>query len=232
MVKIGFWNVRGCNSPNKQRDIKWHLQKNNIGLVGLMETRVRNNAINKVHNGLGDQWSLITNNAVSENGRIWILWDDNVFDVEALSIEPQVIHCRITYRPTACWWWMSYVYGFNRLNDRDPLWDSLEGMHTNLQGPWMVCGDFNNVLGYDERIGSVVTDNEIKGFMECVEKCEIADIPAHGAFFTWSNKQEGDGRRFSRIDRALVNMDWLMRFPECITTFQPEGLFDHNPCVI
>ncbi|XP_074301468.1 uncharacterized protein LOC141632860 [Silene latifolia] len=105
-------------------------------------------------------------------------------------------------------------------------------MHTRIQGPWIVCGDFNNILGYDERIGSVVTEVDIKRFLECTQTCDLADISAHGVFFTWSNKQDGDGRRFSSVDRVLVNMEWLMLFPDCTSTFLPEGLFDHNPCVI
>ncbi|XP_074298739.1 uncharacterized protein LOC141629667 [Silene latifolia] len=197
-----------------------------------METRVKTGSINKVHQGLGTQYSLITNNVVCGVGRIWVLWDDAVFMVDVVSCEPQVIHCRITYRPTALKWCMSFVYGYNKLVDRDPLWLSLESFHSQVYGPWIVCGVFNNVLGYDERIGSTVNDTEIRRFNKCVDKCDISDVPAHGAFYTWSNKQDEDGRRFSRIDRALVNMVWLMAFPDMTATFLPEGLFDHNPCVI
>ncbi|XP_074267003.1 uncharacterized protein LOC141590304 [Silene latifolia] len=118
---------------------------------------------------------------------------------------------------------MSFVYGFNRLGDRVLLWESLENIHELIQEPWIVCGDFNNILGYDERIGYVVTEGEIKGFLECTAHCELADIPAQGAFFIWSNKQEEDGRRFSRIDRVLVNMEWLMAFPDTNTNFCLKG---------
>lgn len=34
-------------------------------------------------------------------------------------------------------------------------------------------------------------------------------------------------RVFSKIDRALVNMDWVSCFPGAETSFLPEGLFDH-----
>ncbi|KAL9228042.1 hypothetical protein vseg_003660 [Gypsophila vaccaria] len=71
-------------------------------------------------------------------------------------------------------------------------------------------GDFNNVLAMDERIGSEVTSTELRDFQEYVDLCNNADNPAHGAFFTWNNKQEMRDRVFSRIDRVMVNDDgWL-----------------------
>ena len=41
MDNIASWNVRGLNHPNKQEDVKLFLNKSKIGLVGLMETKVR-----------------------------------------------------------------------------------------------------------------------------------------------------------------------------------------------
>ncbi|XP_074271511.1 uncharacterized protein LOC141595442 [Silene latifolia] len=197
-----------------------------------METRVRSYSINKVHKGLGNKWFLITNNSTYQGGRIWILWDDDVYQVELLNYEAQVVRTIINYRPNGETWLMSFVYDFNRSGDREPLWESLEHFHSRVDGHWLVCGDFNNVIGYTERIGSVVTETEIKMFIECADQCELADIPANGAFFTWCNKQDGDGKRFNRIDRALVNLEWLLVFLDMTTTFLPEGLFDHNPYVM
>ncbi|XP_074305703.1 uncharacterized protein LOC141640924 [Silene latifolia] len=93
-------------------------------------------------------------------------------------------------------------------------------------------GDFNNVLAMNERIGSEVTNAELRGFQNCIDACGLMDIPAHGAFFTWNNKHEVGDKVYSRIDRVLVNDEWLSHFPETHTMFHPEGLFDHFPCTI
>ncbi|XP_074278027.1 uncharacterized protein LOC141601632 [Silene latifolia] len=68
----------------------------------------------------------------------------------------------------------------------------------------VVMGDFNNVLAMNERIGSEVSDAE----------------------------HEAGDMVFSRIDRAMVNDEWLLRFQDTITMFHPEGLFDHCPCTM
>ncbi|XP_074277754.1 uncharacterized protein LOC141601377 [Silene latifolia] len=93
-------------------------------------------------------------------------------------------------------------------------------------------GDFNSVLAMDERIGSEISIAEMRDFQECVEACCISDIPAQGSFFTWNNKHEVGDLVFSRIDRAMVNDDWLINFPDTITMFHPEGLFDYCPCTL
>ncbi|XP_074299876.1 uncharacterized protein LOC141631053 [Silene latifolia] len=105
-------------------------------------------------------------------------------------------------------------------------------MKNAVRGSWVVMGDFNNVLAMNERIGSEVTDVEVRDFQECVDYCGLCDIPAQGAFFTWTNKHEIGDLKFSRIDRTLVNDSWLLEFPNTITIYHPEGVFDHCPCTL
>ncbi|XP_074278039.1 uncharacterized protein LOC141601643 [Silene latifolia] len=57
------------------------------------------------------------------------------------------------------------------------------------------------------------------------------DIKSKGSFFTWSKIQDPTTRVFSRLDRFLINKEWLSLYPESYAYFLNEGLFDHNPCV-
>ncbi|XP_074305781.1 uncharacterized protein LOC141641002 [Silene latifolia] len=232
MGSIGFWNVRGMNNENKQKDFRWFLHNNNVGVFGLLETRVRFPSINKVHQGIGSEWAMVNNIDSHDGGRIWIIWDETNYKVEVLSSEAQVINARVIFIPTGEIWWISMVYGFNRVVDRLPLWHSLQLMHQVVAGPWVVMGDFNSVLAMDERIGSEISVAEMRDFQDCVDNCGIGDIPAHGAFFTWNNKQDVGDVVFSRIDRAMVNDEWLIKYPDTLTMFHPEGLFDHCPCTM
>ncbi|XP_074288801.1 uncharacterized protein LOC141613958 [Silene latifolia] len=124
------------------------------------------------------------------------------------------------------------VYGFNRIDEREVLWESLCTMSRLINGPWVVLRDFNNVLAMNERIGSETSNAELKGFQDCVAYCGLMDIFAQGAFFTRNNKHEVGAMVFSRIDRALITDDCLDRFPDTLTTFHPEGIFDHFPCTM
>ncbi|XP_074301528.1 uncharacterized protein LOC141632930 [Silene latifolia] len=104
-------------------------------------------------------------------------------------------------------------------------------MKDRYHGRWAVCGDFNNALNYNERIGREVIWTEIADFRECVDYCGLTDIKGQGAFYTWNNKQMPASRNFSRIDRFLINSEWMGMYPDSYAHFLPEGLFDHNPCV-
>ncbi|XP_074305220.1 uncharacterized protein LOC141640268 [Silene latifolia] len=230
MGSIGFCNVREFNSGNKQSDVRRFLQLNNVGLFGILETRVRRHSINKVHSGLGMNWSMVNNVDDHEGGRIWLIWDPMNYKVELVSSHAQVMHSRVTFLPTGVQWWLSVVYGFNRVADRVPLWESLNLIDVVVAGPWMVMADFNNVLAMDDRIGSEITSAELRGFQNCVANCGLMDAPAQGALFTWNNKHDAGDMVFSRIDRVLINDDWLAQFPDADITFHPEGLYDHCPC--
>ncbi|XP_074293401.1 uncharacterized protein LOC141620426 [Silene latifolia] len=180
-------------------------------------------AINKVHQGLSLNWAMVTNNTARDGGRIWVIWDDNNYEVEILSIEAQVIHAKVKSLPTSSTWWMSVVYGFNRVAERTALWELLVHMDTSVNGPWVVMGDFNNVLAMCERIGSEVTNAELRGFQDCVDDCGLVDFPAQGAYYTWNNKHELGAMVFSRIDRAMANDEWLHIILRLLLCFIPKS---------
>ncbi|XP_074314333.1 uncharacterized protein LOC141649545 [Silene latifolia] len=124
------------------------------------------------------------------------------------------------------------VYAFNKIEERLPLWARLKEFASSIRCGWLVCGDFNNVMRPNERLGSSVTDAETKDFIMCMEFCGLLEMSSSGAFFTWNNKHESSTRVYSRLDRCFINDDWLLLFPDAIANFLPEGEFDHTPCVI
>jgi len=72
MHNIASWNVRGLNNPNKQEDVKLFLNKSKIGLVGLMETKVRKENEMEVSQRLFGGWQWHTNASREEKGILWV----------------------------------------------------------------------------------------------------------------------------------------------------------------
>ncbi|XP_074293036.1 uncharacterized protein LOC141619930 [Silene latifolia] len=120
---------------------------------------------------------------------------------------------------------------WNVRGEKQALWDQLKNLKDMCTSPWCICGDFNSLLNFNERIGSEVAWHEINEFRQCVSYCEVTDIQVHGSFFTWNNKQNPSTRVFSRIDRCLINMDWMILYPNSYAYFMNEGTFDHCPCI-
>lgn len=53
--------------------------------------------------------------------------------------------------------------------------------------------------------------------------CDLHDMKSNGRFYTWNNKQDGNKRVFSKIERALCNDPWYQEYPNSEVTFLPEG---------
>ncbi|XP_074265816.1 uncharacterized protein LOC141588264 [Silene latifolia] len=129
---------------------------------------------------------------------------------------------------------LTMVYAFNGTSERRPLWDRLANISHLMKGPWAICGDFNTVLSSAELLGgnSTMEEIEIEEFKACVDECEVINCPAIRSLFTWCNKHDPSTRVYSRLDRALVNQEWLSQHPQAYAHFYCEGIFDHTPCVI
>ncbi|XP_074296989.1 uncharacterized protein LOC141627656 [Silene latifolia] len=163
-------------------------------------------------------------------GRVWILWKHNKLDVVLIDMDAQYIHVSVINKLDGSQFFATFVYAFNKLEDRVPLWNAL--IRLARCRPWVVLGDFNNVMFANERIGKIVQDEEMLPFKSTVALCDLQDIKSTGAFFTWNNKQPSETRIFSRIDRVLVNVDGVNRWSDWFAHFQPEGSFDHCPCLV
>ncbi|XP_074315380.1 uncharacterized protein LOC141651573 [Silene latifolia] len=189
-----------------------------------VETKIKDQDFSRVLNNLGHHWKDINNNDFHPGGRVWLIWDDQNFRVSLLHKNAQVISARITEVGTGETFLFSVVYGSNDEDERKELWDHLKFIHDTYQGPWGICGDFNNVLHSNERIGRDVRLSDVVHFKDCVDYCGLVDIKGKGAFFTWNNKQDPSVRGFSRIDRFMVNADWMALYPDAYAHFLPEGL--------
>ncbi|XP_074288901.1 uncharacterized protein LOC141614046 [Silene latifolia] len=124
------------------------------------------------------------------------------------------------------------VYAFNEGSERVDLWNKLKSIAQQCSGPWAMARNFNTVTSPDGRLGGSTRQEDMDDFNQCIATCGVTDIHATGAFFTWNNKQDPFHRKYSRLDRFMVNQAWLDTFPDMMVHFHPEGLLDHNPCIV
>ncbi|XP_074306141.1 uncharacterized protein LOC141641375 [Silene latifolia] len=229
---MGFWNVRGLNNPAKQKHIKWFLHHHQVGLFGFLETKVKPFSLNKISSNICNGWCLSTNSSYHKGGRVWLLWKPNLFDLQFIEYNAQFIHVLVHELATGSQFYLTMVYAFNGVYERKALWSRLQDMSGHIHSPWLICGDFNTVLAPSERLGGSTTEEEMEDFQNCLDICHMVDMPATGSLFTWNNKQEAATRVFSRLDRALVNHEWIDQKKEFYAHFHAEGCFDHTPCII
>ncbi|XP_074289630.1 uncharacterized protein LOC141614781 [Silene latifolia] len=223
MHSIGFWNVRGLNDLNKQRVVKWFMHNNGVGLFGLLETKLKPGTLLKRDTSICDGWSVSTNCSWHKGGKIWILWKPSLFDIQFLSYNAQHIHMLVSSQTDGKNFLHTMIYAFNGLYERVELWNILKGIVGECNDPWLWLGDFNIVLSPVERLGGNISDAEMEHFQDCVSICEIEDIPATRALFTWSNKQGPCDRVYSRLDRVMGNQKWMDMFGTSLAHFTLRG---------
>ncbi|XP_074314072.1 uncharacterized protein LOC141649277 [Silene latifolia] len=229
-MKIGVWNIRGMNKAFKQCEVVDCFKRNNLDIIGINETRVRNHKFNYISRLGFRYFSILTNYDQQDNGRIWVIWNKASLVVKPLSIGNQWIHVRVG-SPGCPNLQVSLIYGLNSLEGRAGLWSFMQ--HCNPNGPWICLGDYNCVMNTDERISSKPANLQaIDEFNDAISASGLDELTTHGCTYTWTNKQDESDRKWMKLDRALVNLDWIQRFPDSYADALVAGVSDHSPLVI
>lgn len=106
--------------------------------------------------------------------------------------------------------------------------------YSHLNMPWILIGDYNINLSSQEHARAtdyLPNPNEMRHFQDLISDCGLSDLSAIGEIFTWWNKQEGYPIG-TKLDRALVNGDWLRFFPYSQAHFEAGGISDHTRCSV
>lgn len=107
--------------------------------------------------------------------------------------------------------------------------DELREISNNISGPWCAIRDFNALLNMNEKdggrsdAGASVFDN----FQDCLSDCGLEDVGFRGNPFTWHR-----GTLRERLDRAVVNIQWRVRFEEATLFHWPNFKSDHVPLLM
>lgn len=226
-MKIASWNIRGLNRPLKQNDVRDFIKKYDIDIMGVLETKLEVSRIKRVMRNKFYGFRQINNFNMHDAGRILILWNPLKIGLEVVECTQQAIHCLATCKVTSFTFNVSFVYAFHTVVTRRPLWNNL--MDLNISLPWLILGDFNNVLKFDEKCnGLEVTPYEIRDFENACLHTGLTDLRSTGCFYTWTNNT-----MWSKLDRAMVNEIWLQNSGLGFAEFLPSGCnSDHSPCIV
>ncbi|XP_060211648.1 uncharacterized protein LOC132639195 [Lycium barbarum] len=177
-------------------------------------------------------WEYLTNLDHHYNGRIYLSWRSDYYQVGLVTGSAQSITCIVRDKVSQLEFQLTIVYGFNTKEERRELWSQLESLSAGVTIPWFIMEDFNSVLHTDDRVGGTpVSLSEVVDFQACVDVCELIELPHGGNKYTWNDKH-GDSRIFSKIDWAFVNREWLDNMPVVNANFLVEGISDHCPLKI
>ncbi|XP_060210293.1 uncharacterized protein LOC132637177 [Lycium barbarum] len=175
MFKVLNWNIRGIKSQAATERLKFFIRQFKISFVALQEPFSKEEKIDNYRQILGMQEC-----AVNSSNKIWIFWStDLICDVYAN--DEQMLTCKIHTSSNNSFIYLSVVYAKTRSLAREQLWEHMRVLASTFNNPWMVCGDFNSILGPEEKLG--------------------VEMPLHGAM------KGMEDIIWKRLDRMLANDD-------------------------
>ncbi|KAL0295410.1 UNVERIFIED_CONTAM: hypothetical protein Sradi_6837400 [Sesamum radiatum] len=69
-------------------------------------------------------------------------------------------------------------------------------------------------------------------FRNCISGAGLVHLPFSGCAFTWHNCSEGNRSLWKRLDRMLVNEEWLDKWPDSMYTSALPSTSDHSPLIL
>lgn len=79
--------------------------------------------------------------------------------------------------------------------------------------PWLISGDFNEILNREETFSKLKYSVLIIQFRDVLDDCNLSDLGFNGAPFTFSNKRKGQYECKVRLDTSVASPEWRMAFP-------------------
>ncbi|TYK19523.1 reverse transcriptase [Cucumis melo var. makuwa] len=95
----------------------------------------------------------------------------------------------------------------------------------------VVMEDFNAIRGHSEACGGSPIQGEMEDFDMAIRDADLVEPSVQRNWFTWTSKVQGSGM-MRRLDRVLLNDDWLSAWPTMLVNVLPWGISDHSPILL
>ncbi|CAM8948104.1 unnamed protein product [Rhodiola kirilowii] len=227
-MKIFSWNCRGLGRPRTVRTLVDAIRTYRPQIVCLLETKKKEAGWDSV------KWQLGLRNCffVASRGKaggLAVLWSEEV-DLCIRSYSDW--HVDMEVRDNQ-WSRITLFYGDPKVSGRKHSWTLLRRLCTMSNLPWMVIGDFNEVVCDDEVKGTRPRQVwQMNNFREALKDCGLSDLGFRGYLFTFSNRREGEHEMRARLDRAVADDHWRNSFPNAMISHCHLLTSDHQMLIL
>ncbi|CAJ2673329.1 unnamed protein product [Trifolium pratense] len=225
--------VVGAANTSFYRYCKQYVSINKPAMLVIMETRCDPNKLRRTFELLGFD-SVVANEVQGFAGGIVVAWQSDCISVDVCKKNFQYLHLKVKYT-NGDRWYFTPTYASPIEMTRNLLWNDLQSIAQNMKDPWLVAGDFNDIVCAEEKKGgAAASGRKCKIFKTRIDACSLIDIGAMGPKFTWRGpKYHGGQRIYERLDRALCNGQWRLLFPDgYVKVLTRLDFSDHHPILI
>jgi len=230
-IKILAWNVQGAGSREFLNILREHLRMHRPSIIALFETRLSGPRAQQVCERIGFRNSFRVE-AQGFQGGIWVLWNSDEFHVAVLDTHDQFVTVEINLHDHPSWN-LTFVYASPQLQSRDLLWPQLQHLATQYHKPWLLVGDFNETATLEERNhSSPEMLRRCKRFQQWIDNSGLIDLGFSGPKYTWARGLSSATRKEARLDRALCNLEWRLKYQNGVVRHLIKATSDHSPLLI
>lgn len=142
---------------------------------------------------------------------IWLHWNSSMVQVEVLSLMEQEIDVLLQVQSLSFSWILSDIYASPKFENMCILWENLKKVSNHHDLPWILMGDFNEVLEESEKLGgNPLSIRRVQEYKESMNYCNLLDLGFSRPKFTWTNKRGIRNLIQERLDRCWVNPSWKL----------------------
>ncbi|GMI71444.1 hypothetical protein HRI_000813700 [Hibiscus trionum] len=226
-LSIISWNIRGLGKLEKLVAIRRLVLQEKPKILFIQETKL-NNFTPVILRGLRcfQKFEKIFSPAVGSSGGLLTIWDPEFFTVtESLSFR-RFIAIIGHFRGGQFMCGLVNVYGPSTDTEKLDFFREVLEFLRNHRVAWCLGGDFNAYISCEEKIGSAFNLANMELFRAFISEANLIDLPLKGGGFAWSNNKEV--ATFVRLDKFLVDDNFLVNFHELNQNLLPKSISDHN----
>ncbi|KAG8501002.1 hypothetical protein CXB51_003050 [Gossypium anomalum] len=94
----------------------------------------------------------------------------------------------------------------------EECWDLLKSIGMDQSLPWLVCGDFNEILYSFEKVGGLPQDeHKMERFGKILEECCLVDVGYSRPPNIWDRGNLPETNIHERSDRGVANAAWEVK---------------------
>ena len=170
--------------------------------------------------------------AVGTAGGLAIFWQDDM-NLQVIVKDKRFFHCVVNGNEINDKWFITLIQGPPYPVEKKKFWNLLRDTGDGCKDPWIIAGDFNEILDKGEKWGrKSFKPRKAELCLDFLRKMKMFDIGSVGPTFTWTNRRKGFALIKESVDKAVRNVEWQSIFPEAMVSVLTVVGSDHSPILL